>query len=163
FVAGFEPTETDVMPIAFPVAHIGGVCMLGAALTRGFRLFLVESFDFRRTPFAMANRGATILGSALPFFNAYLAAQREHGTGPRSPRLRACVNGGAPLPPGVHERVRDELGGFGIVDSWGLTEFPVVTGGCLADPPERVAATQGRPSPGVEIRVVALDGTDQEP
>jgi acyl-CoA synthetase (AMP-forming)/AMP-acid ligase II len=163
FVAGLEPTEADVMPIAFPVAHIGGVCMLGASLTTGMRLFLLESFDFRRSPFVMAARGATILGSALPFFQAFLAAQRQHGAERLFPRLRSCVNGGAPLPPGVHEQVRDELGGFGIVDSWGLTEFPVTTGGRLTDQPERVASTQGRPSPGVEIRVVALDGTEQPP
>ena len=163
FVAGFEPTEADVMPIAFPAAHIGGVCMLGASLTSGMRLFLVESFDFRRSPFAMAARGATILGSALPFFQAYLGAQREHGAERLFPRLRSCVNGGAPLPPGIHEQVRDELGGFGIVDSWGLTEFPVTTGGRLTDPVDRVAATQGRPSPGVEVRVVTLDGVEQPP
>jgi acyl-CoA synthetase (AMP-forming)/AMP-acid ligase II len=161
FVAGFEPTEADVMPIAFPAAHIGGVCMLGASLTSGMRLFLVESFDFRRSPFAMAARGATILGSALPFFQAYLDAQRAHGAERLFPGLRSCVNGGAPLPPGIHEQVRDELGGFGIVDSWGLTEFPVTTGGLLTDPVDRVAATQGRPSPGVEVRVVTLDGVEQ--
>lgn len=163
FVAGLDPTEADVMPIAFPVAHIGGVCMLSAALTRGFRLFLVESFDFRRSPFDMAARGATILGSALPFFQAYLDAQREHGAERLFPRLRACVNGGAPIPPGVHEQVRDELGGHGIIDSWGMTEFPIATSGRLTDPPARQTGTQGLPSPGVEVRVVALDGTEQPP
>ena len=163
FVYGLEPTEADVMPIAFPVAHIGGICMLGAALTRGFRLFLIEQFDFRRSPFVMASHGATILGSALPFFQAFLGAQREHGEERLFPKLRSCVNGGAPLPPTIFEQVRDELGGFGIVDSWGLTEFPVATGGRIGDPERLVTTTQGKPSPGVEVRVVALDGTEQSP
>ncbi len=160
FVAGVDPTEADVMPIAFPFAHIGGVCMLGASLTRGFRLFLVESFDFRRSPFDMAAHGATILGSALPFFQAFLGAQREHGDEPLFRSLRVCVNGGAPLPPAVREDVRRELGAV-IVDSYGLTEFPIATSARLTDPEELLATSPGMPSPGVEVRVVGPDGVDQ--
>ena len=50
--------------------------MLGAALHVGYRLPLVEAFDAERTPLFMAEQGATLLGTALPMFQAYLAAQR---------------------------------------------------------------------------------------
>src|SRR5690606_37861328 len=115
------------------------------------------------SPRIMAERGATLLGSALPFFVAYLAAQRAHGDKPLFPRLRVCVNGGAPKPPTLHAEIKKVLGGTGVVGSWGLTEFPVATSGGFDDNDEQLSATEGRPAPGVEIRVVALDGTECGP
>ncbi len=155
-----RPTSDDVYPVAFPAAHIGGVCMLGVALATGMRLLLIEAFDTERSPLVMAERGATLLGSALPFFRAYLAAQAAHGTEPLFPRLRACVSGGAPKPPGLHEEIKRELGGVGVIGSWGLTEFPIATSGAMHDTDEQMSATEGAPGPGVEIRVVGLDGLD---
>jgi cyclohexanecarboxylate-CoA ligase len=38
-------TSSDVDPIAFPIAHIGGAVMLAAALVTGMRLALFEVFD----------------------------------------------------------------------------------------------------------------------
>ena len=163
FVAKVRPTEADLMPIAFPIAHIGGVCMLGAALTCGFATMLVEAFDPERSPLVMAERNPTILGSALPFFNAYLAAQRAHGPEPLFPKLRVCVNGGAPKPTGLHDEVRRDLGGRGVLGSWGLTEFPVATSGGIDDTDEQIAATEGTAAPGVEIRVVGPDGLEKGP
>ncbi len=158
-----EPTAADVYPIVFPVAHIGGVCMLGVALTTGMRLVLIEAFDATRSPVFMAERGATFLGSALPFFQAYLAAQRANGPAPLFPRLRAGISGGAPKPPGLHDQVKRELGGLGVIGSWGLTEFPIATSGGVHDTDEQMSATEGRTAPGVEIRVVGLDGLDKAP
>jgi acyl-CoA synthetase (AMP-forming)/AMP-acid ligase II len=158
-----RPTADDVYPIAFPVAHIGGVCMLAVALITGMRLVLVEAFDAARSPRFMAERGATLLGSALPFFQAYLAAQRAHGEEPLFPHLRACVSGGAPKPPGLHEEIKETLGGVGVIGSWGLTEFPIATSGSFDDTDEQMSATEGAAGPGIEIRVVGIDGLDRPP
>jgi acyl-CoA synthetase (AMP-forming)/AMP-acid ligase II len=163
FVSGVKPTPADLYPIAFPIAHIGGVCMLGAALVTGFRTLLIEKFDAERSPVLMGERGATVLGSALPFFNAYLNAQRARPGSPLYPDLRICVNGGAPKPSGLHETIKRELGGLGVIGSWGLTEFPVATGGSVDDPDDLKAATEGPPAPGVDIRVVGLDGRELGP
>ena len=102
----------------------------------------------------MAEQGATLLGTALPMFQAYLAAQRAHGDERLFPRLRACVGGGAPKTAGIDEVIRAELGGIGVVSSWGLTEFPTATSASVDDTPEQIEKTEGRPSPGVELRVV---------
>ena len=160
FLAYVRPRPDDVMPIAFPIAHIGGISMITASFAVGYRILLLHTFDPVESPRIMAERGATILGSALPFFVAYLAAQRAHGTDPLFPALRVCVNGGAPKPPALHAEVKDVLGGLGVVGSWGLTEFPVVTSGGFDDDDDQLAVTEGRASPGVEIRVVGLDGAD---
>jgi acyl-CoA synthetase (AMP-forming)/AMP-acid ligase II len=163
FVTRVLPTPDDVYPICFPVAHIGGANMLAAALHVGYLLPLVEAFDAERSPHFMAEQGATLLGTALPMFQAYLAAQRKHGDEPLFPRLRTCVGGGAPKPPGIDEVIRRELGGLGVVSSWGLTEFPTATSASVHDTPAQIETTEGRASPGVELRVVGLDGNECGP
>jgi acyl-CoA synthetase (AMP-forming)/AMP-acid ligase II len=161
WLAYVRPRPTDMLPIAFPIAHIGGLSMTAAALTVGYRILLIHTFDPAGSPLLMAERGATLLGSALPFFVAYLAAQRNHGSEPLFPDLRACINGGAPKPPTLHHEVKETLGGLGVVGSWGLTEFPVASSGGFEDTDEQLAATEGRAAPGVDIRVVGLDGVER--
>jgi acyl-CoA synthetase (AMP-forming)/AMP-acid ligase II len=142
----------DVYPIAWPFAHIGGVAMLGGALRTGATLALFDSWDPATTPERMAAAGATILGSATPFFMAYMAAQRRHGDAPLFPNLRACVAGGAPTPQEVNREVAEVLGVAGIAGAWGLTEFPVATSE-TPDAPE-IGTTVGWPAKGVQVRVV---------
>jgi acyl-CoA synthetase (AMP-forming)/AMP-acid ligase II len=46
----------------------------------------------------------------------------------------------------------------GIVSGYGLTEAPIVVMATTEDPDEKLADTEGRPTPGVELIVVGLDG-----
>jgi acyl-CoA synthetase (AMP-forming)/AMP-acid ligase II len=152
--------EGDVVPIPYPITHVGGHCTLSAALRTGCRVILIEVFDAQRSPLVMAQHGATTLGSAPPFFHAYLAAQRAHGSIPLFPDLRMGMSGGAPSPPELHQEVKRDLGGAGIVSGWGLTEFPIATEASPTDPDRAIAETVGRPAPGVTIRVVDQRGID---
>jgi cyclohexanecarboxylate-CoA ligase len=142
----------DVYPIAWPFAHIGGVSMLSAVLRAGGALALFDSFDPATTPERMAACRPTVLGSATPFFHAYIAAQRRHGDRPLFPALRTCVGGGAATPEAVNREVASVLGVRGVVGAWGLTEFPVASSETPDDP--RVGSTVGRPSAGVQVRVI---------
>ena len=144
----------DVYPIAFPVSHIGGATMLIAALRGGARLVLFDTWDPATTPERMAAHRPTILGSAQPFFRAYLDAQRRHGDEPLFPALRTCAAGGAPTPTELNRELCEAFGVKGVVQSWGLTEFPIATSASPDDPPDLLAQTVGRASPGVEVRVV---------
>ena len=153
----------DVLPVPFPIAHIGGICMFTTALVSRCTTLLMEAFDAERSPLVMAEHGASLLGSAVPFFHAYLAAQRKHGPEPLFPRIRACISGGAPKPPELHYEIQRELGGRGIVSSWGLTEFPIATYCTFDDSDDMLAMTEGRASPGVDIRVVDFDGRECGP
>ncbi|WP_344416370.1 class I adenylate-forming enzyme family protein [Pseudonocardia ailaonensis] len=150
---------SDVWPIAFPVSHIGGANNLANQLVCGHVIALFSTFDRERTPRLMAEVGATLLGSASPFFAAYLNAQQASDDR-LYPRLRACVNGGAPKSAEMHARVRAELGGKGILGSYGLTEFPIATVASFDDSDELVAHTEGRAVPGVEMRTVDSAGRD---
>jgi acyl-CoA synthetase (AMP-forming)/AMP-acid ligase II len=147
-------TSSDVDPIAFPIAHIGGAVMLAAALLTGMRLALFEAFDPATTPPLIAAHNPTFLGVATPFFLAYLEAQRAHGDRPLFGSLRGCLAGGAPITAELGRQVRETFGVAGIANAWGLTEFPVATSPSLNAAPEVLDHTVGAPVPGVSVRVV---------
>lgn len=153
-------SAADVYPIAFPISHIGGAAMLAAALRTGMTLALFDNFDPTTTPKAMAAQRPTLLGTATPFFVAYLAAQRQHGAEPLYPDLRGCLGGGAPLTPELCKQIRDELGVPGVANSWGLTEFPVATSPQTGADAAVLDYTVGPPVPGVRVRVVDEHGQD---
>ena len=146
-------TPDDVNPLAFPIAHIGGIASLTACLVTGMRIVLFDVFDPATTPERMATHRPTFLGSAVPFYMAYCEAQRRHGGEPLFPELRSCPGGGAPVPAEVNRDVRETLGIPGVVNSWGLTEFPVATFPEPDAPTAVLDATVGAPVPGVEVRV----------
>jgi acyl-CoA synthetase (AMP-forming)/AMP-acid ligase II len=151
-------TSEDRSGIAFPIAHIGGPINLMAGLLAGSTLVLIENFDPQRTSDVFAREGVTMAGSGTAFHLAYLEVQAQRPGTPLFPRLRCCPGGGAPKPAGLHERVRRELGGAGIVSGWGLTEAPVLTMGRPGDRDEQLSETEGSPLPGVQLRTVSSDG-----
>jgi acyl-CoA synthetase (AMP-forming)/AMP-acid ligase II len=153
----------DRYPVVFPIAHIGGANVLSLALETACPLILVETFDMQRTPLSLARLGPTYLGSTVPFFHAYLDAQRRSGPRRLYPKLKALLGGGAPKPPELHAEVKAVLDCAGIISSWGLTEFPMATYCSADDTDDQLANTEGRLSPGVEMRTVGDDGSDCPP
>jgi len=154
-IHGLGVRSDDVYPIAFPVAHIGGVSMLVASLTTGFRYVAFDQWDPVATPERMAAHEPTILGSAVPFFLAYLNAQERHGAEPLYPHLRIGTGGGAPLPADLNRAMRETFGVRGICNSWGLTEFPIVTFATPDDDFEVLDTTVGFPVRDVDVKVVS--------
>jgi acyl-CoA synthetase (AMP-forming)/AMP-acid ligase II len=153
-VGMFGASNSDVNPVAFQVSHIGGAAMLAASLLTGMRLVLFDAFDPVTTPMAIAAHGPTLLGSATPFFVAFMGAQHAHGNEPLFPDLRGCVGGGAPITAELGRQVRETFSVAGVANAWGLTEFPVVTSPPPDGPPDVLDHTVGRPVPGVSVRVV---------
>jgi acyl-CoA synthetase (AMP-forming)/AMP-acid ligase II len=146
---GFGPQ--DVYPIAWPFTHIGGIAMLVTSLATGVRLVLFDVFDPATTADRMATHGPTMLGSAVPFFRAFLNAEHR-AEGSLLPNVRGCVGGGAPIPGEVNQELIDTFGVTGVVGAYGLTEFPNCT--CeWFDGPD-VGRDVGPAGPGVEARVI---------
>ena len=52
---------------------------------------------------------------------------------------------------------------MGIVSGYGLTEAPIVVMATTEDPDQKLADTEGRPTPGVDLKVVTLDGRVARP
>lgn len=148
--------QHDRSALVFPFTHIGGITWLFAGLQFGSSNILMESFHPERTPEVLSRENVTLAGSGTPFHMAFLAYQRAHGT-PVFPEVRAFPGGGAPKPP---QLVREMLEVFGapVLSGYGLTEAPILTMAATTDTPEELAVSEGKAMPGVELRIVGLDG-----
>jgi acyl-CoA synthetase (AMP-forming)/AMP-acid ligase II len=156
-------TPSDRSGIAFPIAHIGGPINLMAALVSGSALILLEKFEPREACDVLARHGVTMAGSGTAFHLGYLDVQAERPGTPLFPMLRCCPGGGAPKPAGLHDRVKEALGGAGIVSGWGLTEAPVLTMGSPDDPDLEMSQSEGQALEGVHLKVAAADGSEALP
>ena len=156
-VGGLHVTADDREALVFPFAHIGGAIWLVAGLLAGCTHLVVEKFDPATTIDFLAANGVTLAGAGTPFHLAYLARQRTQPGTPIFPDVRAFPGGASPKPPQLHYELQREVGGVGILSSWGLTEAPILTVNSPGDPDEELATSEGRPGPGVEVEV-SLDG-----
>ena len=150
----------DRYSLVFPFPHIGGIGLLYMALQTGCTHLMDETVDPIATVDFLAEHGCTHAGTGTPFYLMYLAAQERRtaaGEGRLFPDLKVCPGGGAPIPPAMHRRVVAELGGVGVASGWGLTESPVLTNGDVHDPDEKLATTEGRALPGVDLIAVDAD------
>src|SRR5204863_477391 len=67
--------------------------------------------------------------------------------------LKSVLLGGTPSSPELVRRVRDTLG-VEVSVRYSSTEVAIATASLADDPPERLATTVGRPTPGVALRIV---------
>ena len=142
-----EVTDDDMWPIVFPITHVGGIGTLWAQLLAGSSAAMVEQFDPETTIDALAHHPLTMAIGGTALVMLYLEAQRRRPR-PLFPRLRMALAGTAPKPPTLHDDVRRELGGAGVVSVYGLTEAPYTTVGSAADEDWALATTEGSAPPG---------------
>ena len=151
-------SDTDRVALIFPFTHIGGIQGMMRSLLTGSSGAVVEIFDPEQSIGFLSEQCVTDIGGATPIHLACLAAQRAAPDRKLFPHLRVCPSGGAPVPLALHREVRAELGGVGLVAGYGLTECPVMTMNSLDADDTTLSETVGRPTAGVEIRVVMADG-----
>ncbi|MEU0164986.1 AMP-binding protein [Streptomyces iakyrus] len=148
-----RPSVDDVGSIAFPYAHIGGPDYTVMLLLYGFPAVLFEQFALPDALAAYRAHGVTMAGGSTAFYSMFLAEQRKQPGEPVVPSLRLLAGGGAPKPPELYHAVVREMG-VQLTHGYGMTEVPMITMGDPDDTPELLAATEGRPPEGMEIRVV---------
>ncbi len=158
-----EMGPSDRTAIVFPFTHIGGITLLYTMLLTGCTGVFVEAFVPPTTIPILQREHVTLAGAGTTFHLAYLAAQRARPDVPLFPAVRAFPGGAAPKPPHLHYELKSELGGVGIVSGYGLTEAPILTMNTVRGTDEQLAETEGPPTPGVELRIVKLDGTVAAP
>ena len=154
-----QVAEGDRPALVFPFPHIGGLTWLFTSLQFGATLLADAAFDPATTVPLLAREGCTHPGAGTPFHMAYLAAQQADPETRLFPNVKNFPGGGAPKPPTLHYDMKAAFGGTGIVSGWGLTEAPILTMGADSDPDDKLAATEGRAMPGVDLRAVKSDGT----
>jgi cyclohexanecarboxylate-CoA ligase len=90
---GTHPRE--VGSIAFPIAHVGGVLYLAAALLGDFPVLLVPKVSAGDLPHALAKHQVTVAGASTALYQLLLAAQMSAPTSELlMPSLRMLIGGG---------------------------------------------------------------------
>ena len=148
--------QADRNALVFPFTHIGGITWLFTSLQTGCSNILMEGFHPEKTPEVLSRENVTLAGSGTVFHQAYLGFQRKHAT-PVFPNVRAFPGGGAPKPPSIVEEIRQTFDAP-VLSGYGLTEAPILTMADLSDSDEELAASEGKPMPGVELKFVTLEG-----
>jgi cyclohexanecarboxylate-CoA ligase len=152
-------TEEDVYLLVTPIAHVGGVIAVCSGLITGCRSVLVPRYEPADLVELIDRCGITLAAAPLTVQRAFLDAHRQDPRRRRFASVRAFPIGGAPKPPELHWQIRQEIGGTGLLSGYGMTECPISTKNRVGDPDEKLAATEGRPTRGVDVRVVPLDSS----
>lgn len=145
-------TRHDRVAMVFPFTHIGGVLWLAVALETGCALLLAEVFDPESTPEMLSRERVTLAGAGTVFHQAYLDYQRSQ-LHPVFPDVRAFPGGGAPKPPHLVGEIRAAFDAP-VLSGYGMTEAPVLTMAATTDAEHELARSEGKPMPGVEVRIV---------
>ena len=148
----------DVGSIAFPYAHIGGPDYMVTMLAAGFGAVLVERFDPAAAVVTYARHGVTMAGGSTAFYQMFLEEDRKsrQSTGrPAMPTLRVLSGGGAPKPPEIYFRVKEQMG-VPVAHGYGMTECPMISQGSPHDSDHQLAYTDGRPVHGCDVSIVAM-------
>lgn len=151
--------QDDRVLITIPLFHVYG---LGPGLLQatavGATAVLSERFEAQRTLDDCAeHRVTSITGVPTMYgeFAAFGADELRRGLA----TVRRMTSGAAPLHPKVLTAIR-EATGLDVYEGYGLTECaPVVTSTLVTGYPK--PGSVGRPLPGIELRLVDSDGTDQ--
>ncbi len=151
----------DVVLMASPMAHQTGF-MYGLIMPILLRASAVLQDVWEPTKaIAMINaEKASFTMASTPFLTDLARTVADSGVA--VPSLRTFLCAGAPIPGPLVEQARKALGAK-IVSAWGMTENGAVTLTRLEDDDERSFNTDGCPLPGVEIKVVDVDGNALPP
>ncbi|MFV0318001.1 MAG: AMP-binding protein [Microthrixaceae bacterium] len=150
------PGPDDVGFGLLPMFHIFGLnVVLGVALATGATVVLIERFDPVSALEAIEKHGITMI-SGPPNMWAAFAGLTGVGADAMS-KVRLATSGAAKLAPEVATAMSERYG-VQISEGYGLTEAsPVVTAGVGMETP---VGSVGVPVPGLEMRLVDLDGQD---
>ncbi len=152
--------EGPAMITGAPVGH--GIGMLAALLIPVFRrseIHLIDVWDPGRVLQAMLDDGLSA-GQGSTYFLTSLLDHPDYDPEHHVPLMPFIGLGGSAVPAAVGERCAAL--GIEIARSFGSTEHPSITGSTPDAPHDKRINTDGRPLPGVEIRLVGDDGNDVE-
>lgn len=148
----------DVLYGVLPMAHVVGLStqFLGC-ISAGATLLLAPKFSADQAANAMATQGVTVFTGVPALFARLLEWSRKTGQKIEAPHLRLISTAGAPLTASLKRDVELAFK-LPLHNGYGLTETSPTIAQTRIDAP-REDCSVGPPIPGVEVRVVAEDGT----
>lgn len=154
--------ETSVIHMASTLGHLTGylygVCLpLMVGGTGAFQdVWNVDYFVYLTEKY-----GINHTSGAATFLHDLLSADNLDHYDLSSLKHFCCV--GSPIPRSFVTKARELFPAMQVFGGWGMTECCVATMGHPDDPVEKVNATDGRPFPGMSIRIVDHEGTEVGP
>jgi malonyl-CoA/methylmalonyl-CoA synthetase len=156
----WEWTADDRLTHGLPLFHVHGLVIgLLGPLRRGGRLRHLGRFEADALTKALEDGATMVFGVPTMYHRLAEEAAGNERLAAALGRARLLVSGSAPLTAPDFERVR-ELTGQEIVERYGLTETLMNT--AVRANGERRPGYVGEPLSGVELRLVADDGSDIE-
>jgi len=147
----------DVVLMASPLAHqTGFIYGLMMPIVLQARAVLQDVWAPRTAAELIRAEGVSFTMASTPFLTDLAQAVKESGEA--VPSLRTFLCAGAPIPGPLVEQARAALGAK-IISAWGMTENGAVTTTLPEDDDARAINTDGRPLPGMELRVLDADDT----
>ena len=151
----------DVVLMASPMAHQTGFMYgLMMPIMLGASAVLQDIWSPQKAIELIRAEQVTFTMASTPFLTDLARTVTESGSS--VPTLRSFLCAGAPIPGLLVEQARAALGAK-IVSAWGMTENGAVTLTRLDDAEERAFTTDGCPLPGVEVKIVDVDGNGLPP
>src|SRR3984957_14805555 len=162
-VTALKMDRSDVMFMPAPVTHALGLTLgVMAPTLAGASVHVLDVFDPVTALQRIGKYQCTGTASPAPFIRMLLDAYDP--TTHDVTRLRFWLTAGAPIPAALVDEATNTFGGCRVVSAYGSSEVMMATV-CRPEGPvgrggrgERVASSDGRPVPGVEIRIVGEDG-----
>ncbi|HCQ48284.1 MAG TPA: cyclohexanecarboxylate-CoA ligase [Achromobacter sp.] len=146
----------DVVLMGSPMAHQTGF-MYGLMMPfyLGASAVTLDIWNAEKAVALMRELGVTFSMASTPFLTDI--ARQVAQSGLTVPTLRVFLCAGAPIPGPLVEQATRALGAK-IISAWGMTENGAVTLTLLDDDDTRACTTDGKPLPGVEIKVRDASG-----
>ncbi|MGK5080970.1 class I adenylate-forming enzyme family protein [Janthinobacterium sp. HLX7-2] len=154
-------TRSDRAYGVLPISHVYGLASVAlGTLYAGAALYLVPRFSVDSLLSALKDDGLTIV-QGVPAMYAKLLQTLGGANTALPTQLRFAYAGGSPLAPSLKHNV-EKLLGTALHNGYGMTESaPTISQTRLEAP--RLDDSVGTPIPGVEVRIVSLDGVDVTP
>jgi cyclohexanecarboxylate-CoA ligase len=147
------------MLATFPAGHVASLIGLLRPLTAGGTTVVMDRWSARAAAELIEQHRITT-SAGTPFFLSTLLDQAEQD-GRDVSSLDRFLCGAAAVPPALVER--SEAAGIVTWRTYGSTEHPAISSGGPSDPPDKRRFTDGRVTPGNEVRLLDQDDHDVAP
>lgn len=127
---------------------LGGTGVIQDVWSVDYFVYLVEKYRITHT------------SGAAPFLHDLLHAENLHHYDMTSLKRFCCM--GATIPRSFITEAREKLPEMNVFGGWGMTECCLSTMGHPDYPDDKIINTDGRPLPGMEVRVVDSEGKELE-
>ncbi|MFL1404603.1 long-chain-fatty-acid--CoA ligase [Marinobacter sp. M1N3S26] len=153
-----SPGEEKVLAVLPPFHIYAIVVNMLFGLRNGATLYLHMKFDPEQALETIQKERITMFPAVPTMLSALLACPKLGDY--QLDSLKLCNSGGAPLPVELQQRFQDAAS-CSVREGWGMTETTAL-GTFTPEGMPSPAGACGVPVPGIDLKIIAMDGSDRE-